>query len=526
MRQNFQYNFNLLLILAAGILALFFSTECAQAKVKTTIKNGVCTVSGKGAMTDDCSYNKKIKKVIIKKGVTSLPEEAFTKCKNLKDVVIADSVKKIGAYAFMETNLREITIPNSVKKMGEGVVNYCKNLKKIKMPGNVKLGYCDEIYDRIQYDLGSPVKTIQLTSSLNLNTFTYLAAENVIVFKKDPKYTSIDGLIYTKDGKRLVRIPSHRKTAVIAEGCTEFCTNAIEWSAIDAEDAHIGCQKLKSVVLPKSIQTIDIRKFAANLQPTPFYDPSVTGKKYISFTLHNKDMTWEQISLLHKKFNIPYLNLYKEVPGAFGPGSEQGFVTSKDGTALLKYIGNENDVHIPQGITQIGEAAFSGAPIAEVTIPKSVTTIDSEAFSGCKKLAKVIFEGTPSAIACSAFTERSVLVEPGSIAIQYTWAVPYNITGGRSYYTISFYCLPLEGADGYELQISTAENFAKDETKTFTVKKNGKRVCKRIPIDISLILYYRVRPYKLMGQTKFYGQWTHNRFDPWSLLDECNNNGG
>ncbi|HBZ63175.1 MAG TPA: hypothetical protein DEO89_00855, partial [Lachnospiraceae bacterium] len=176
--------------------------------------------------------------------------------------------------------------------------------------------------------------------------------------------------------------------------------------------------------------------------------------------------------------------------------------------------------------TQIGEAAFSGAPIAEVTIPKSVTTIDSEAFSGCKKLAKVIFEGTPSAIACSAFTERSVLVEPGSIAIQYTWAVPYNITGGRSYYTISFYCLPLEGADGYELQISTAENFAKDETKTFTVKKNGKRVCKRIPIDISLILYYRVRPYKLMGQTKFYGQWTHNRFDPWSLLDECNNNGG
>ncbi|HBZ63176.1 MAG TPA: hypothetical protein DEO89_00860, partial [Lachnospiraceae bacterium] len=160
--------------------------------------------------------------------------------------------------------------------------------------------------------------------------------------------------IYTKDGKRLVRIPSHCKTAVIAEGCTEFCTNAIEWSAIDAEDAHIGCQKLKSVVLPKSIQTIDIRKFAANLQPTPFYDPSVTRKKYISFTLHNKDMTWEQISLLHKKFNIPYLNLYKEVPGAFGPGSEQGFVTSKDGTALLKYIGKEDAVHIPQGITQIG----------------------------------------------------------------------------------------------------------------------------------------------------------------------------
>lgn len=69
---------------------------------------------------------------------------------------------------------------------------------------------------------------------------------------------------------------------------------------------------------------------------------------------------------------------------------------------------------------------------------------------------------------------KSVLIEPGSIAIQYTWAVPCNIKGSRSYYTISFYCLPLEGADGYELQISTAENFAKNKTKTFNVKKDGK----------------------------------------------------
>lgn len=208
MRKRTRYNFNLLLLLTAGIVAMVFSSECAQAKVKTTIKNGVCIVSGKGAMTDDYGYNKEIKKVIIKDGVTSLPEEAFTKCRNLKEVSIADSVKKIGAYAFMGTDLHKITIPNSVKKMGDGVLNYCKNLEKIKMPGNVKLGYSDEIYRRIQYDLGSPVKTIQLTSSLNLNTFTYLAAGKCHRFQKGPRYTSIDGLTYTKEGKSLVRIPS------------------------------------------------------------------------------------------------------------------------------------------------------------------------------------------------------------------------------------------------------------------------------------------------------------------------------
>ncbi len=73
MKQTTQYYFHLLLLLTAGFLALFFSPQTAQAKVKATIKNGVCTVFGNGAMTDDYSYNKNIKKVIIKDGVTSLP---------------------------------------------------------------------------------------------------------------------------------------------------------------------------------------------------------------------------------------------------------------------------------------------------------------------------------------------------------------------------------------------------------------------------------------------------------------------
>ena len=152
----------LFLLFTAGLFAgVLFCTETTQAKVKTTIKNGVCTVSGKGAMTDDTSYNKKIKKVIIKDGVTSLPEEAFAGCLKLKEISIADSVKSIGACAFMQTDLREITIPNSVKKLGNSVLSSCKKLTKVKMPGNVKIIYgSDEYFPVFQFDVDSPVKTI------------------------------------------------------------------------------------------------------------------------------------------------------------------------------------------------------------------------------------------------------------------------------------------------------------------------------------------------------------------------------
>lgn len=536
----------LFLLFTAGLFAgVLFCTETTQAKVKTTIKNGVCTVSGKGAMTDDTSYNKKIKKVIIKDGVTSLPEEAFAGCLKLKEISISDSVKSIGACAFMQTDLREITIPNSVKKLGNSVLSSCKKLTKVKMPGNVKIIYgSDEYFPVFQFDVDSPVKTIELTSSLNLEIFMYLSAENIVVSKIDPKYTSIDGLLYTKDGKSLVRIPNLRKKAVIADGCEEFCTTAVEWAGDDDGDPYMGCEDLKTIVLPESIRTINTKKHLTHWGTSSYAEEHHTDKTdYISFTIANKNMPWEQVSLLHKKFNTPYETLQKEVPAVFGPGAEQGFITPKDGTVLLKYVGKDDNVCIPQGITKIEKNAFASSTLknvvfpeglekigenafanckklTKVTIPKSVDIIDQDAFSKCKNLKKITFKGTPSDISPYAFDGTAVVSEPGSIKTQYTWAVLDRLksTRKKSVFNGTFHCLRLKSADGYELQISSTKKFTKKTTKTFAVKKDGKRVCRNLKLPNDL--YLRIRPYKLTGSEKTYGKWTYADYDTWGYADE------
>ena len=536
----------LFLLFTAGLFAgVLFCTETTQAKVKTTIKNGVCTVSGKGAMTDDTSYNKKIKKVIIKDGVTSLPEEAFAGCLKLKEISIADSVKSIGACAFMQTDLREITIPNSVKKLGNSVLSSCKKLTKVKMPGNVKIIYgSDEYFPVFQFDVDSPVKTIELTSSLNLEIFMYLSAENIVVSKNDPKYTSIDGLLYTKDGKSLVRIPNLRKKAVIADGCEEFCTTAVEWAGDDDSDPYMGCEDLKTIVLPESIRTINTKKHLTRWGTSSYAEEHHTDKTdYISFTIANKNMPWEQVSLLHKKFNTPYETLQKEVPAVFGPGAEQGFITPKDGTVLLKYVGKDDNVCIPQEITKIEKNAFASSTLknvvfpeglekigenafanckklTKVTIPKSVDIIDQDAFSKCKNLKKITFKGTPSDISPYAFDGTAVVSEPGSIKTQYTWAVLDRLksTRKKSVFNGTFHCLRLKSADGYELQISSTKKFTKKTTKTFAVKKDGKRVCRNLKLPNDL--YLRIRPYKLTGSEKTYGKWTYADYDTWGYADE------
>ena len=536
----------LFLLFTAGLFAgVLFCTETTQAKVKTTIKNGVCTVSGKGAMTDDTSYNKKIKKVIIKDGVTSLPEEAFAGCLKLKEISIADSVKSIGACAFMQTDLREITIPNSVKKLGNSVLSSCKKLTKVKMPGNVKIIYgSDEYFPVFQFDVDSPVKTIELTSSLNLEIFMYLSAENIVVSKNDPKYTSIDGLLYTKDGKSLVRIPNLRKKAVIADGCEEFCTTAVEWAGDDDGDPYMGCEDLKTIVLPESIRTINTKIHLTRWGTSSYAEEHHTDKTdYISFTIANKNMPWEQVSLLHKKFNTPYETLQKEVPAVFGPGAEQGFITPKDGTVLLKYVGKDDNVCIPQEITKIEKNAFASSTLknvvfpeglekigenafanckklTKVTIPKSVDIIDQDAFSKCKNLKKITFKGTPSDISPYAFDGTAVVSEPGSIKTQYTWAVLDRLksTRKKSVFNGTFHCLRLKSADGYELQISSTKKFTKKTTKTFAVKKDGKRVCRNLKLPNDL--YLRIRPYKLTGSEKTYGKWTYADYDTWGYADE------
>lgn len=62
----------------------------------------------------------KVKKIVIKKGITSIPDNAFNNFNNLTEVEIEDGVKSIGKEAFYYCNaLNKITIPASVKSIGE-----------------------------------------------------------------------------------------------------------------------------------------------------------------------------------------------------------------------------------------------------------------------------------------------------------------------------------------------------------------------------------------------------------------------
>jgi hypothetical protein len=122
----------------------FANTEAVQSgscgnNVRWSLKNGVLTISGTGAMWDYSDYDNRapwssdeITHVIIEDGVTSIGDYAFSYCDSLTSVTIGDGVTSIGDNAFEYCyGLTSIEIPGSVTSIGNSAFYDCEGLTSV-----------------------------------------------------------------------------------------------------------------------------------------------------------------------------------------------------------------------------------------------------------------------------------------------------------------------------------------------------------------------------------------------------------
>lgn len=91
----------------------------------------------KGGENASAASSSQYTKLVIKKGVETIPDEIFAFAKFEDGVSIPDSVVRIGKRAFYYDVVTEFSIPDSVTEIGEGAFSTCRELQSVKLSSNL-----------------------------------------------------------------------------------------------------------------------------------------------------------------------------------------------------------------------------------------------------------------------------------------------------------------------------------------------------------------------------------------------------
>ena len=317
----------------AGYLLKRYTTTLSKTWLKTKV----------ASIPERSPYKDQITNIVIPNSVTSIGDNAFIKCENLKNITIPSSVVSIGKRAFYNCkNLTNIIIPNSVTSIGNSAFDHCGNLKSIIIPNSVT-----NIGEFAFYDCES-LESITIpnsVTSISRSAFGYcISLTNIII----PDSVAKIGNSAFNGCKNLTSI-------TIPDSVTSI-----------GDEAFDNCKSLISIIIPNSVT--DIGELA-------FCDCE---------SLRNITILGSVTSI----GEFAFCNC-RSLTNVTIPNS----VTSIDRYTFNRCTSLEN-ITIPNSVTSIKNHAFSNCTNLEsIIIPNSVTSIGYWVFSNCKKLT-IYYQGT------------------------------------------------------------------------------------------------------------------------------------
>ncbi len=213
--------------------------------------------------------------IALPASVVGIGHNAFYSCTNLTHCALAEGLVSIGSAAFGGClNLRGLTLPNSLSQIGDFAFYRCASLMQIELPTNlVSLG--NSAFSECRAVVGDVAIPASVTS---IGSSAFAACPGITAFCVDAAnsaYADAAGVLYTKDGVRLLQCPACKSGAfTIPPGVTTIDPAALfscrQLTSITLPDslttigtsAFESCTALKTLVIPASVTNIDLCAFS------------------------------------------------------------------------------------------------------------------------------------------------------------------------------------------------------------------------------------------------------------------------
>ena len=214
--------------------------------------------------------------------------------------------------------------------------------------------------------------------------------KTISVSPDHPYFATIDGVLFRKADKALISYPAGIKSstytipqgiAVIGDSAFFACSSLTSVSVPDSvtsigDAAFHSCKSLTSVSIPNSVEQIGTNPFAfcsklktISVSPEHLYFATIDG---VLFRKADKALISYPAGISSSTYTIP-----------------QGITAIGDGA--FSSCSSLTSVSIPDSVTSIGDCAFgSCTSLTSVSIPDSVTSIGDYAFDNCPNLTLTV----------------------------------------------------------------------------------------------------------------------------------------
>ena len=325
--------------------------------------------------------------ITLPEGVKEIHKRAFYDCRKLTHVEFPESLRRISSGAFQDCNwLDEVVLPCEAKVMPHAFDDHTK------------------IFRRAKHENAD-----------------FLIQDRVLI-----RYLGHDECVRVPDGVRCIGKEAFTEAVMSDRGIAMRGLSCIREVVLPpgieeiGERAFGGCENLTHIELPQSLRLIGGSAFSAcrSLKQIVIPEQVTEIGKYAFMWCENLmqielpnfiraigEKAFSGCSCLKKIIVPPDM---KVLPNEFGEIEvvQRTKISSEDFVirdhVLLRYLGHDECVRVPDGVRAIGENAFTEAVMSdgritmqglscvrEVVLPSSAEEIGERAFMGCENLTRV-----------------------------------------------------------------------------------------------------------------------------------------